>query len=232
MQRRLSWTFEMKGKLVLSGGGNEKQTYALDEVFLKDTKKILYIPIAWVNEDFDSCFKWFKNCIGQHKKVEIEMITDLSIDVDLDNYDAVYIGGGNTFKLLKKIRDSGFDKKLLDYLNVDGVVYGGSAGAIIFGRDIEIALICKDKDKNEMKLKDTKGLNLVSDFDIQCHFEDNQIEEHKEFIKKSGRNVICIPEESALFLKNDKIEIIGIKPITVITKEEVKKYNVGEFLDI
>ena len=61
------------GKLFLSGGGNEKQTYELDEVFLKNIRKILYIPIAWVNEDFNSCLKWFKDCVGQHKKVEIEM---------------------------------------------------------------------------------------------------------------------------------------------------------------
>ncbi len=222
----------MKGKLFLSGGGDEKQTYELDEVFLKDVKKILYIPLAWKGEDFDACLKWFEKSMEQHKKVEVELLIDLSKDVNFNDFDAVYIGGGNTFKLLKKIRESRFDKKLLDYLNTGGIIYGGSAGAIIFGNDINIALICEDPDKNEVKLEDTCGLNLFDDFDIQCHFKEDQVEEHKKYIKEFGRDVICIPEESALFLQNGRSEVIGIKPITVITKGDVKKYNVGEVLDI
>jgi len=49
----------------------------------------------------------------------------------LQKYDTVYIGGGDTFKLLKLIRESGFDEKLLRYYKSGGAIYGGSAGAII-----------------------------------------------------------------------------------------------------
>lgn len=218
----------MTGKLILSGGGNEKQTYLLDKAFLKNVNKILYIPLAWKNDDFESCLKWFKGMISQHKKVKIEMLTDLSKEVNLQNYDAVYIGGGNTFKLLKKIKDYKFDKKLIEYYNNGGIIYGGSAGAIIIGKDIEIALIGKDKDANEVKLKDTQGLNLTKDYCIQCHFEDIQIEEHKKFIGKSKKRIIAIPEESSIFIENDKLKVIGLKSITIITKSQIKKYEVGK----
>lgn len=218
----------MTGKLILSGGGNEKQTYLLDEVFLKNVNKILYIPLAWKNDDFDSCLKWFKCMISQHKKVKIEMLADLSKEVNLQNYDAVYIGGGNTFKLLKKIKDYRFDKKLIEYYNKGGIIYGGSAGAIILGKDVKIALICKDKDVNEVKLKDTRGLNLTKDYYIQCHFEDSQIEEHKKFIGKSKKKIIAIPEESSIFIENDRLKVVGLKSITIIAKSQTKKYEVGK----
>lgn len=121
------------GKLFLSGGGDEMQTFELDEIFLKSVNKILYIPLAWPNNDYKSCLKWFSNAMNQHKRVEIQMLTDLNDDINLKDYDAVYIGGGNTFKLLKAMKDSGFDKKLFDYYNSGGTVYGGSAGAVIWG---------------------------------------------------------------------------------------------------
>jgi len=42
----------MVGRLFLSGGGDGKQTFEVDEIFLKDIRNILYVPVAWKNEDF------------------------------------------------------------------------------------------------------------------------------------------------------------------------------------
>lgn len=216
-------------RLILSGGGNEKQTFALDEIFLKNIKKILYIPLAWKNGDFQSCLKWFKNMISIHKKLlKISMLTDFSKPVRLEDYDAVYIGGGNTFKLLEKIKDSRFDHELIEYYQHGGTIYGGSAGAIIFGADINTASLCKDADVNQVGLEDTSGLNLVNNLDIQCHFEDNQIGEHQEYIRKTRRSVIAIPEESALLIENNKIRVIGGNPVTLITLSQSKKFKPGE----
>ena len=120
----------------------------------------------------------------------MEMLTDLNKLIKLNDYGAVFIGGGNTFKLLKKIKESGFDKKLIKYYKSGGTIYGGSAGAIILGKDINTALMCKDADVNEVKLKDISGMNLIGGYDIQCHFEDNQIKEHQEYIKESGREIV------------------------------------------
>ncbi len=218
----------MAGKLFLSGGGNEKQTFEVDELFLKNIKKILYIPLAWKNNDFDSCLAWFRDAMSKHKSVKIEVLTDLNGTVNLAQYDAVYIGGGNTFKLLKNIKDSRFDKKLVDYYNSGGIIYGGSAGAIMWGRDVNTALICSDADVNDVGLKDTNGFDVLHGTDIQCHYEDSQLKEHQQYVSKSGRNVIAIPEESAIFLENNKITVIGTKPVTLITKTKSKKYAVNE----
>ena len=62
----------MRGKLFLSGGGDEKETFEIDEVFMKGVNRILYIPVAWKNNDFASCLTWFPNAMSIHKKVEIK----------------------------------------------------------------------------------------------------------------------------------------------------------------
>jgi len=50
--------------------------------------------------------------------------------------ETIYIGGGNTFKLLKELKESGFDKELLKFIKEGKPVYGGSAGALILGKNI------------------------------------------------------------------------------------------------
>tara|TARA_B100002003_G_C13935411_1_gene454245 strand:- start:270 stop:788 length:519 start_codon:yes stop_codon:yes gene_type:complete len=163
---------------------------------------------------------------------QIKFLTDLSISINLDDYDAIYIGGGNTFKLLKEINKTTFDKKLVNYFKNGGIIYGGSAGAIIQGADINTALLCKDADVNNVNLKDTSGLNLIKDYDIQAHFEPDQIKEHQSHIEKTNRNVIAIPEESALFFDGNEFKVIGLKSITVITKDSSRDYQVNEVLKI
>lgn len=219
-------------KLFLSDGGDEKQTFELDEVFLRDVNKILYVPIAWeIDYDFENCLNWLTNAMNQHKNVKIRMLTNLQEMVNLKDYDAVYVGGGNTFKLLKGIKESRFDKTLIDYYNSGGTIYGGSAGAIIWGRDINIALLCADADVNEVGLKDTTGFDVLNGIDIQCHYNDSQLKEHQQYIAKTGSNIIAIPEESALLLENNKIKVIGTKPVTFITKTEYKDYAVNKEID-
>lgn len=222
----------MMGKLFLSGGGDEKQTFKLDSIFLKNIQSILYIPVAWPTDDFERCLIWFSNMISLHKKMKITMLADLNRKVNLNGFDAVYIGGGNTFKLLKKVKESGFDKKLVEYYKNEGIIYGGSAGAIILGKDISTALLCKDKDANLVGLKNLNGLNLIYDMDVQCHFESGQIKEHQQHIRKTGRNIIAIPEESALLIENNNCKAIGEKPITIIKKDTWIEYKVNQNIQL
>ena len=44
-------------------------------------------------------------------------------------------GGGNTYKLLKGIKDNGMYNKIFDYMKNNGIIIGFSAGAIIFGKE-------------------------------------------------------------------------------------------------
>lgn len=192
----------------------------------------MYIPLAWSNDDFDSCLDWFNGWIKNYGEFDVDMVRDWREDIDFGKYDVVYIGGGNTFKLLQRLRKGGLDKKLVDYYNIGGLIFGGSAGAIIWGNNIDIALICEDADENKVGLQDTSGFDFVSGYDIQCHYADDQEKEHLAHIRKTGRNVVGIPEESAVVVSDDGFKVIGEKGVSVIRKDSIKKYNPGEMLEL
>lgn len=227
----------MNGKYFLAGGGNENQSYHIDELFCKSVSKILYIPIAWnnvrVNEDFKPHLKWLTETLGKFGINDINLLTDLDSDINLLDYDGIYIGGGNTFKLLNYIKESKFDYKLSEFVKQGGCIYGGSAGAIIFGSDINISLLGADKDENKICLKDLGGLNILNNIDIQVHFNTKQLESHKDYVRKTKRNILAIPEESAIVVENDECLIVGSKPVYFITEnnhisfENGSKFKIG-----
>lgn len=213
----------MKGKIFLGGGGNEKTAFEVEGNFFKGVRNVLYIPLAWPNDDFDSCLNWFSNMASSHKKLNIKMLKEANQKINLSQFDAVYIGGGNTFKLLKRLKESGLGNKLIKFYKSGGKIFGGSAGAIIWGNNIEIALICKDKDENKVKLKNTRGFNQVLNYDIQCHFETNQIKEHQNYSKKTGRKVLGIPEETAVIVSEEELMVIGSKKVLLISSNNHKE---------
>ena len=43
----------------------------------------------------------------------------------------IFLCGGNTYRLLAGLKASGCFEKIADYIRHDGVVFGGSAGAIL-----------------------------------------------------------------------------------------------------
>ena len=84
--------------------------------------------------------------------------------------------GGNTFYLLKELREKKLDEKIIHAIN-NGVIYiGSSAGSIILGKTIETAL---PYDENWVNLEDFEGLNMV-DAIIIPHANRKQ-----EFIKEA-----------------------------------------------
>lgn len=192
-------------KLLLSGGGLSEQVKELDEFFANYVNggKILYIPVAMTNIPYEECLKWFKSVYEKYGITDIDMCIDLNNCKKLDEYAAVFIGGGNTFKLLKEIKETNFDKKIIEYLNCGGFVYGGSAGAIIFGESIDTACHADD---NNVNLRDLSGLNLLRGYKVWCHY--NDIDDNEELANINGK-VIVLYEESGLLFDGIKFDTIG-----------------------
>ena len=192
-------------KLLLSGGGSPEQVKEIDEFFAGYVNggKVLYIPVAMDDIPYEECLKWFKSVYEKYGVTKIDMCTNLQESKNLDEYIAIFIGGGNTFKLLKEIKESNFDKKLIQYLNDDGFVYGGSAGAIIFSSSIDTASYA---DANNVNLKDLSSLNLLNDHRIWCHYDG--VNGMDELMNLKGK-IIALYEESGLFYDGNKLNIIG-----------------------
>lgn len=73
------------------------------------------------------------------EEVDIEGKTEKELEAIFKNKNIIYVAGGNTFYLLKIVKESGFDK-VVEGLIEKGVVYVGvSAGAYIACPTIDVS---------------------------------------------------------------------------------------------
>lgn len=206
-------------KVFLCGGDAGNQTVLanqkLNEV-IDHNNPLLYVPLAMESVLYPKCLKWIKNELKDVDFPDIDMAVSKEelYRKNLYDYCAVFIGGGNTYKLLSELKISGSFSKILEYIKNDGVVFGSSAGAIIFGEDIES---CKYDDKNECNLVDTAGFNVLNGISLLCHYTNNDAEKDlrstyylSELSKR--RKIIALPEEDTIFVNGEKIEVIGTRP--------------------
>lgn len=213
-------------RIYLSGGGNEKQSFPLDKFFFDTFPKngsFLYIQVALRgNKLYPTAHIWMKSILEIHERNDIQFETadDLSKYrlEDLKNFDAIYIGGGNTWSLMQELMDSGFSQELISYIKNGGVVYGGSAGAIVLGKNIDT-----HDDKNKINLKDTSGFNLLSDYSVACHYTDKQSDRFKDWAISHKSPILCLPEEAGLMFGNDSILCVGTKPCVIYLADGIKK---------
>ena len=164
---------------------------------IKD-KKVLYITTASDGEN-DSDKSWMDE--------EYETILDLGFskeniyefkigqkEININDFDVIYMMGGNTFYLMDMIRKYNFDtviKKAMD----NGIIYiGSSAGSIILGNSVEYAL---PFDENNVDLKDFSGLRIIDGIIIP------HANRKEEFISKVKENI-----GEKLFLLYDENGII------------------------
>lgn len=131
-------------RVLLTSAGLE--TEAIQEYFTKMVQKdmasvkALFIPVAAVNPDavavLPKCMNDLLKCGIPNDNITVY---DLHCGMDSDElqqYDIVYICGGETRYLLRRINETGFGKSLLEYIHADGVVLGVSAGSLIFANNI------------------------------------------------------------------------------------------------
>lgn len=231
-------------KLILCGGGaGEKNTIAnakLNEV-IDNSKPILYVPLAFdeTEHPYDGCFEWIQ---GELSKVEIPYIDMVRTFEELasknyDDYSAIFIGGGNTYKLLKGLKQSGAFNKIKEYIDKDGVIIGSSAGSVIFSEDINIIA---SMDPNQVGLTDTRGFDVLNGVSFFPHYtnikkklteEENRIRTQKftdsiiEFSYSS--KVIAIPEEDAIYIDGDTWTVIGTLPYYIFDKGISQKCEIN-----
>ena len=218
-------------KVFICGGGSGEQTIRavqrLNEVIRHDLP-CLYIPLAMEANRYDSCYEWIRGELGSVDIPGIEMVRSAEelARKHLEDYSFLFIGGGNTFRLLSEIKRVHMFEPIQEYLQNGGAAFGGSAGAIIFGEDLES---CALDDDNDVGLKDTAGFDVLGGVSFLCHFT-NRIPEHDQRSEKylleisKHRKVYALPEEDTLFLNETVLEEIGARPYFVF--EDGKKTEI------
>jgi dipeptidase E len=222
--------------LILSGGGDAPDSRPLDQLLISlipADKKLLYIPIAWKSGDFDGCLSWFKSVFSKLDFNNYTMWVDLNNKTlaDLNEIGGIYIGGGNTYKLLHDLQETGFDKLLLQFIDSGRPVFGGSAGAIIFGQTIDTAAFGDDADDNSVDLADTTGFKLLGNRAIQCHYRIGQDSEIMEYVLQKRTPIIALSERSGLYVTDNKTTtVVGFEPAYLFTDTGKSEYAVGSQL--
>jgi dipeptidase E len=177
---------------------------------------MLYLPVAMngVEPSYDACLAWVTSVFAPLGVTDIVMWTDLmgkTLD-DVRPFSAVYIGGGNTFRLLHALRTSGVDRVLATYIADGGIVYGGSAGAIVLGADITTAA---HADPNTAGLQDTRGLDVVDGCSIWCHFDPAQATRVETYARERAHPVIALSEDAGVVVEDATITALGTTPVVV-----------------
>ena len=102
--------------------------------------KALFIPTAAINagaiEVLPKCMNDLLKCGIKDENIKVfDLHTGMTTE-DIQQYDVVYLCGGETYYLLERINETGFNKSLMQYIQKDGLVIGVSAGSLLFANNI------------------------------------------------------------------------------------------------
>jgi dipeptidase E len=116
----------------------------------------------------------------------------------------IYVCGGNTFRLLKAMRDTGADQIIQNfYHQSDGIYIGVSAGSLVVGQSIASAV---GHDENKVHLADLTGLRLINDI-LFVHYDDSQANEILE-LEQNFPKVRTLTNTQALIINGNNEQLI------------------------
>lgn len=196
-------------KLLLTSNGLKNKEVA--DAFLRLIDKpinqvhVICVPTASRNEQE---LQYVNQSRQELIRLGIDSMTTLNLDHsihpnEIKNADVIYVCGGNTFYLLKKIRESGFDLLLKKF---SGVYVGVSAGSIVVGADVEVAAPWDENDN--IKMTDTIGLKIV-DFTVSPHYEEGDKEILDQIKSRVSYKIIELTDNQAIVVSDSLYSIIG-----------------------
>ena len=223
----------MAGALYLGCGSAAEEAPLWRSMFHQSTTRIVYWPFAlpakmcatadqWLRRNLDLLgFSYLLDTwqtLGDHEPTEL----------DTANVDLLFVGGGNTFKLLDQVRRYGFVDPVRRFWNAGGDYYGGSAGAVLACDSIEIA---DGRDPNEPDLRDPTGLGLLTGTAVLPHFTDDQLADALRWSASRPAVVFALPESVGLRVVDGNVEVVGAGQLTRIRGGVVEHFAVGTRID-
>ena len=138
----------------------------------------------------------------------INLSEDIDLTGRLSDYGIFYVCGGNTFYILDRLRKTGVVQVLLESMDKNKLYVGSSAGSIVMCPDVETAGVGFECDKNEIELKDLKGLNRVPFF-IAPHYDDYEREILENFSHEKNKPIVALNDQQAIFVEGDRFVLLG-----------------------
>ncbi len=202
-----------------NGGNYPVETTAIDKEMIKLSGRshpnLLFIPTA--SGDSESYFDVIKTHFGERLgcKCNVLMLTKEKLKKNeikekIMSADIIYVGGGNTLKMLILWRKFGVDRFLYSAYKKGIVLSGVSAGAICWFKSGISDSRQKSTNKNSGYIS-VKGLGILP-LTLSPHFFTEKKRRHAimQMVKKY-KQIFAIDDCAALEIVDDKYKIIASK---------------------
>ena len=210
------------GRIVAIGGGEngrpgyEYETGAFDReiVALTNKKRPIFLFVGLASNDSEGYFDVMKNIYNNMYGCETEHLTEDDIKTEqtalrkIEKADIIYVGGGNTLRLMTLLRKFRIDEMLKNAYASNKVLCGVSAGAICwcnFGNSDS-----RKFSSGSNQLIKVRGLGLIHV--LMCpHFniEINRQEDLARMMRSTNKiPAIALDNGAALEINNDKYRVL------------------------
>ncbi len=199
----------------------------------KDCQRILFIPYA--SRDYDEYTNKVREMFRE-SEYEIIGIHELDNPIkEIEEMEGIYVGGGNTFTLVRKLHDEGLIEPIRKRVKEDNIPYAGvSAGSNVACPTMQTT--------NDMPIELVPSFETfgIVGFQINPHYypggiwwkdeDEDVLNEHfgetrerriEEFHQYNDNPVIGLYEGSFLRCDDEGIELLGNKAVIIKKNQEL-----------
>jgi len=194
--------------------------------FVKDPSSVIFIPYAGVGFSYDDYTKKVNHALSS-SDIQVTNLDDFDDKKNaLKDSSAIFVGGGNTFHLLKMLQQLDLVETIQQVVANEVPYVGWSAGS-----NIASPTICTTNDMPIVEPKSFDSLSLIP-FQINPHFTEKSIPDHggesriqrlTEFLAANpDQKVIALPESSYLVSNGIQLIYNGKSDGKIISSTEIK----------
>ncbi|WP_339247309.1 peptidase E [Paenibacillus sp. FSL F4-0243] len=217
------------GTIVVIGGGEliDLETLEMDREVVKLTQKAnpkaLFIPTVSSDapgycDTFNKVYGEILGCETSHLLLVSQTYTHEEIAELIISADLIYVGGGNTRKMLEIWKNTGVDALLKEAYNSGTILAGLSAGSICwfeYGHSDSEAF---DDQGNWQYIK-LEAMGILPGIHCPHYNEDIRVEDFSRMVKDGGLLGIAVDNNCAIIYKDNEYKVMS-------TREESKAYRV------
>ena len=177
-------------------------------------KKAVFIPTAGDPYDNKDFIEADKNALEKYGldvvEIDVKNKDEEEIQKAIDGVDVVLVAGGDTFYLMEKLKESGADKVIKEFIEKGGVYIGSSAGSIVCCPTIEGAEEFDDPSLAP-ELDNFDGMGVFKDVIIPHTHKEKYFERVKRATKKlesKGYKVHPLTDDDVLFFDGNSCVIL------------------------
>ena len=184
---------------------------------LEGVRNVAFVPFAL--QDLDAYTEKVRERLG---RMGFE-VTRVRGRAEVDAAEAIFVGGGNTFRLLKKLYELELLSAIRDRVLQDGIPYIGSSA----GTNMAMPTIKTSNDMPIVYPPSFDALSLVP-FQINPHYLDpdpnsthkgeTREERIREFLEENDTPVVGLREGTMLRVVDDSVTLVGLRPARIFRR--------------